>query len=434
MAENRTIDMASEKGNRGEPETQGVQSVQHTQHVFIIGSKSIGQYGGYETFVDRLVSQHKDDKRIKYHVACKANGDGFMDESKLSDVTVTKRNADGTVAEFEYRSAHVFKIKCPNIGPGVAIYYDRAATLYAINYCRENKIEHPIFYILTCRIGLFINSLVKKMKLVGGRYFLNPDGHEWKRAKWSPPIRRYWKWSEKKMVGLADLVICDSVNIEKYIKDEYSSSNPRTTYIAYGADVEKSPLSDDDPKFQSWLHEKGLRAGEYYLVVGRFVPENNFETMIREFMKSHSTRDFALITNTNQAFLDELDRKLGWRRDKRIKFVGTVYDAVLLKKIRECAYGYFHGHSVGGTNPSLLEALGSTELDLLIDVGFNREVGEDAALYWTCEEGNLAKLIDSADKMKPEERERLGTRAKERIRSAYSWEKIGNEYMRVWLS
>lgn len=403
---------------------------QNTRHIFIIGSKSIGQYGGYETFVDRLIGEHENDPSIKYHVACKANGDGYMDESKLSNIKVTKKNADGSVAEFEYKNAHVFKIPCPNIGPAVAIYYDRAAVLYSINYCKENCIEHPIFYILTCRIGLFIGGLVKQIKAVGGMYFLNPDGHEWKRAKWSAPVRKYWKWSEKKMVGLADLVICDSVNIEKYIRSEYGVSN--TTYIAYGADIKKSTLSDTNPKFTGWLEEKGLKVGEYYLVVGRFVPENNYETMIREFMKSNSQKDFAIITNMNDKLRTYLEETLHFSSDSRIKFGGTVYDQQLLKKIRENAYGYFHGHEVGGTNPSLLEALGSTELNLLLDVGFNREVGAEAALYWKKDEGSLAGLIDMADGMQAEERAQYGAAAKARIKSAYSWEFIGSEYKRVW--
>ena len=401
------------------------------QHVFIIGAKSIGQYGGYETFVDRLIGEQENDLSIRYHVAYKANGEGYMDESKLSGITNKKVDKDGNIREFTYKNAHVFMIPCPDIGPAVAIYYDRAAMLYSITYCKKHNIQHPIFYILTCRIGLFIGSLVKKIKEVGGKYYLNPDGHEWKRAKWSPPVRKYWKWSEKKMVGLADLVICDSVNIEKYIQKEYGVKN--TVYIAYGADVEKSELADDDPKFTGWLKEKGLKAGEYYLVVGRFVPENNYETMIREFMKSSSTRDFALITNTNPAFLDELDKKSGWRSDKRIKFVGTVYDKELLKKIREKAYGYFHGHEVGGTNPSLLEALGSTELNLLLDVGFNREVAEDSVLYWNKESGCLMKVIDEADAMSNDERAAYGAAAKDRIKKAYSWSKIGNEYKKVWI-
>jgi len=92
------------------------------QHIFIIGAKSIGQYGGYETFVDWLIGEHEKEENVKYHIACKANGDGYMDESKLSNITVKKKNNDGSVAEFEYKNAHVFKIPCPNIGPAVAIY------------------------------------------------------------------------------------------------------------------------------------------------------------------------------------------------------------------------------------------------------------------------------------------------------------------------
>lgn len=403
---------------------------QNTRHIFIIGSKSIGQYGGYETFVDRLIGEHESEESIKYHVACKANGDGHMDENKLSGVVITKKNDDGSVAEFEYKNAHVFKIPCPNIGPAVAVYYDRAAVKYSINYCKENRIDHPIFYILTCRIGLFIDSLVKQIKAVGGMYFLNPDGHEFLRAKWPKPVRKYWKWSEKKMVKDADLVICDSMNIEKYIKNEYH--HPHTTYIAYGADIKPSILADDDPRVMSWLQEKGLTVGDYYLVVGRFVPENNYETMIREFHRSQSKKDFALITNVNEKFLEELEQKLGWRSDHRIKFVGTVYDRELLKKIRENAYAYLHGHEVGGTNPSLLEAMGSTKLNLLLDVGFNKEVGQSAALYWSKKDGNLADLIDRVDKMDGNERAEYGIRAKERVKTAYSWQFIGNEYKRVW--
>lgn len=402
------------------------------RHVFIIGSKSIGQYGGYETFVDRLICEHENETSIKYHVACKANGDGFMDESKLSGISNVFRDNAGNVIEFEYKNAHVFKISCPNIGPAVAIYYDRAAVLYSLSYCKKHNIQNTVFYILTCRIGLFIGGLVKKIKSVGGKYYLNPDGHEWMRAKWSLPVRKYWKWSEKRMVGLADLVICDSVNIEKYIKSEYD--HPNTTYIAYGADIEPSIISDDDVKLTSWFEEHKLEKFSYYLVVGRFVPENNYETMIREFMRSNSVRDFALITNTNEKFLEELDHKLGWKKDKRIKFVGTVYDKELLKKIRELAYAYFHGHEVGGTNPSLLEALGSTNLNLLLDVGFNREVAQESALYWTKDSGNLAELINKTDKMEVSEIDEYGYKAKERIKQSYSWKFIADEYLESFIT
>ena len=413
-------------------ETNRVRSAdQNAQHIFIIGAKSIGQYGGYETFVERLIGEHATSSTIKYHVACKANGDGYMDETKLSGIRALKKNVYGMITEFEYKNAHVFKIPCPSIGPAVAIYYDREALLYSIQYCRDNQIEHPIFYILTCRIGPFINGLSHRIHALGGKLLLNPDGHEWKRAKWPAPVRRYWKWSEKKMVRCADMVVCDSVNIEKYIRAEYGLEN--TTYIAYGADVEPTSMSDNDPRFVAWLDKNDMRVGQYYLVVGRFVPENNYETMIREFMSSHTEKQFALITNVNEKFLAELEVKLHWKRDRRIRFVGTVYDKELLKKVRECAYGYFHGHEVGGTNPSLLEAMGSTNLNLLLDVGFNREVGQDAALYWTKEENNLSKLIDQVDLFSDPQRKEYGKKKKKRIQNAYSWSFIGEEYRNLWM-
>ena len=191
-------------------------------------------------------------------------------------------------------------------------------------------------------------------------------------------------------------------------------------------------MADNSTQFTDWLQEKSLKSGEYYLVVGRFVPENNYETMIREFMKSKSKKDFAIITNVNDKFLSQLEERLHFRQDQRIKFVGTVYDQELLLKIRENAYGYFHGHEVGGTNPSLLEALGATKLNLLLDVGFNREVAENAALYWTKVPGSLATLIDRCDGMTAERRATLGMEAKERVRSYYSWQFIANQYEKVF--
>ena len=151
-------------------------------------------------------------------------------------------------------------------------------------------------------------------------------------------------------------------------------------------------------------------------------------------MKSHSHKDFAIITNVNDKFLNELEEKLHFRSDKRIKFVGTVYDQELLKKIRENAYAYFHGHTVGGTNPSLIEALGSTDLNLLVDVVFNKEVAEDCALYWSRDNGALAKLIDQADELSADEITKLGQMAKKRVSQEYTWNKICGQYEKVFMN
>lgn len=380
------------------------------QNVFIVGAKNLGNYGGYETFVDKLTEYHKENKEIKYHVAIK----------------------DKEYGEFEKNNARCFKIKVPNIGPAQAIYYDVKALSECCKYIKEHNIYNPIVYILACRIGPFAKHFRKKIHKLGGRLYINPDGHEWMRAKWSAPVRKYWKISEKMMVKQADLLICDSKNIEKYIKETYSQYNPETTFIAYGADIKKSILADDDKKVTDWFKEKEVKPKEYYLVVGRFVPENNYETMIREFMKSNTKKDFVIITNVeHNKFYEELKISTGFEQDKRIKFVGTVYDQELLKKIREQAYAYFHGHEVGGTNPSLLEALASTDLNLLLDVGFNREVAEDGALYWNKGDGNLAGLIDQCEYISETERQDISLKAKKRIEEEYSWKYICDKYFKV---
>lgn len=402
------------------------------QHVYMVGAKSLGAYGGYETFVYKLTEYHQNNKKIKYHIACKANGDGYMDESKLEGAALINDH------EFEFHNAHCFKINVPQIGPAQAIYYDVAALKMCCEHIRKNHIQHPIVYIMACRIGPFARHFYKEINKLGGTVYLNPDGHEWMRAKWSAPIRKYWKISEQMMVKYCDLAICDSVNIEKYIHACYDGKgikgrNPKTTFIAYGADLTLSKLAADDEKLLNWYKEKRLAKKNYYLVVGRFVPENSFEVMIREFMKSHSKKDFALITNVNDKFLNELEEKLHFKRDKRIKFVGTVYDQELLKKIRENAFAYFHGHTVGGTNPSLIEALGSTDLNLLVDVGFNREVAEDCALYWSRDDGSLAKLIDSSDQLNENQIAEMGRKAKARVAAEYTWNKICGQYEEVFV-
>ncbi len=381
------------------------------QHIFIVGSKGIpGAYGGYETFVDKLTQYHQNDPELKYHVACK----------------------DTCNKEEIYHNARCFHIKVPNIGPAQAIWYDVAALKNCCDYIAKHKIQRPIVYILACRIGPFMGHFVRKIHKMGGVVYVNPDGHEWLRAKWPAPVRKYWKISEKLMTKHADLLVCDSKNIESYIRSTYAAYNPATTYIAYGAETRHSQLADDDEKLVQWYADKGLTAKEYYLVVGRFVPENNYETMIREFMQSNTQKVFAIITNVNDKFLAELEEKLHYQKDPRIRFVGTVYDQELLMKIRENAYGYFHGHEVGGTNPSLLEALGCTDLNLLLDVGFNREVAEDAAIYWTKEPGDLAKLIEKADSLSAQKIAELGEKAKKRIATAYSWQFITDEYKRLF--
>ena len=145
-------------------------SRKEVQHVYLVGAKSLGAYGGYETFVYKLTEYHQNKENIKYHVACKANGDGCMDESKFEGVTKINDH------EFELHNAHCFKIDVPQIGPAQAIYYDVAALKACCEHIRKNQTPHPIVYIMACRIGPFAAHFYKEIHKLGGTVFLNPDG------------------------------------------------------------------------------------------------------------------------------------------------------------------------------------------------------------------------------------------------------------------
>ena len=384
------------------------------QNIFIIGSKGIpANYGGFETFVEKL-TQYKKSEDIQYHVAC------------MSDFC----------GETEHNGARCFHIKRLNVGSARAVFYDLKALDEILEYVKREQIENPIIYILACRIGPFIHAYKKKIQQCGGVLYVNPDGHEWKRAKWNGIIKRYWKYSERLMIKNADQVVCDSKNIEEYIQTTYSQYHPKTHFIAYGAEFSSlTETKEEQDMLSAWYQEQGVTQGEYYLVVGRFVPENNYETMLREFMASDTKKDLVLVTNVAKTpFYKKMQRELHFEQDPRIKFVGTVYDQTLLYMIRKHAFAYFHGHEVGGTNPSLLEALASTSLNLLLNVGFNREVAEESALYWIKEQGNLVQLIQKVEQLSQKELDEYDQLSGDRIRTNYSWDTIVDQYEGLFLA
>jgi rhamnosyltransferase len=378
--------------------------------VFLLGSKGIpANYGGFETFIEKL-TLNQIDKSIQYYVSCQFSPEDYVE------------------GMHEHNGAKCFHIKVPDIGPARAVYYDWMSLKWVIHYIENNRIQNAVIFICACRIGPMIAAYTKRIHKIGARLIINPDGHEWMRAKWNAAIKAYWRFSEKLCVRYADFLICDSINIEKYIKEDYAKYNPKTTYIAYGSDTTKSSLADDE-KIVEWYKRWDVQPGQYYVNIARLVPENNYETIVREFMASNTEKSLVIAASLKGSkFFNNLKNKLHFEKDNRIKFVDGIYDQELLKKIRENAYGYIHGHSVGGTNPSLLEALGTLNLNLLYDCGFNVEVGGECALYWSTEEGNLRKLIERADVMSEDEIRILGNKAHTRIQEYFTWGSICKKY------
>ncbi len=378
------------------------------RNIFIIGSKGIpARYGGFETFVENLVKNMEHQEDLFFHVSCL-----------------------GTTEKVDYKNVRCFPVRVPNIGSAKAILYDFFSLRLCIKHIKANGFTNSIIYILACRIGPLLPAYLRALKLLGVQVFVNPDGHEWKRAKWNSFIKWYWKLSERYMVSKADLVICDSLVIEDYIKKEYKKFSPATTYISYGAYLS---TVENSAEYLKWLHEKQSREYGYYLVVGRFVPENNYEYIIKEFMQSPSKKKLIFITNFEKnKFYHRLYKNTHFYKDERIIFGGTIYDPGLLRRIRQGAYGYIHGHEVGGTNPSLLEALASTRLNMVLDVDFNREVADNGALYFSKEVGSLASLIERAEKFSAEELGDYENRSRETIRPKFSWELICHKYTKLF--
>lgn len=373
--------------------------------MFILGSKGVpAKYGGFETFVENL-TLNKINNNIQYYVSCISDKNNF----------------------FLYNDSHCFNIKTPNIGAGKVIYYDLKSLDYAVEFIKNNNLDNVIFYLLGCRIGFWSHRLLKKVKSVNGTLLLNPDGLEWKRDKWILPIKKYLKYSEGKLVNAADIVVCDSNGIKTYIENEYGN-HICSEFIAYGADRVKSTMKDSEFESNDFIRKNNIRKKEYYLSVGRFVPENNFEIMLKGFNKSSTDKDFVLITDVkDNNYYRKIIKDKHIISDPRIKFVGTLYDQELLKKIREQSFAYIHGHSVGGTNPSLLESLAMTDLNLLYDVSFNKEVAEDSGLYFSSPD-ELAFHIDKMDKYDKKTISTFSEKARSRISEIYNWPRIVELY------
>lgn len=381
------------------------------KHVYIIGSRGLPiGYSGYETFVLKLTEYSKNMMDIKYHIACRDEGENGS----------------------EYNNASRFYIKTLNIGNAKAIPYDISAFLYSLCEIKRNHYENAWIYILACRIGPFMAPLVAWAHSMRVNVAVNPDGHEWMRGKWNRFIKRYWKYSERLMVKYADLMICDSIEMERYINEEYSRYYPRTIYLSYGADDIVDYCSNQE--IEGWYQKYGLKAKEYYLIVGRFIPENNYETMIKEFVRSKTNKSLVLITDVKEnEFLQKIRNSTGFENDERIKFVGTVYNRSLINLIRKNAYVYFHGHEVGGTNPSLLEAMACGCAICAVDVSFSREVLRENGIYFSKDEGDLSELINKLDVQTVDSMIAIGHKNMINVRERYNWNNISEEYKKIWL-
>ncbi|HTI11266.1 MAG TPA: DUF1972 domain-containing protein [Puia sp.] len=246
----------------------------------------------------------------------------------------------------------------------------------------------------------------------------NLDGLEWQRTKYSKLTRRFLLYAEKLAVKFSDFYIADSPVIQSYFRDKYGIESE---YIAYGAEL--FPQANGDI-----LREYGVSPGDYFLLMARMEPENNIETILDGFTASDTDKKILVIGNATNKFGKHLQHK--FRDDKRVLFGGVVYDQQKIHSLKFFSRLYFHGHSTGGTNPSLLEAMASKALIAAHDNAFNRQVLGGDALYFSTPR-DITKLVDHTPQGLKEE---LMTRHnQEKIRQEFNWPAIIAHYERYIL-
>lgn len=241
----------------------------------------------------------------------------------------------------------------------------------------------------------------------------NMDGLEWKRTKFSAKVQKFLKKAEKWAVKSSDVLVADSLGIQSYLKEQHQVES---TYIAYGADLFYS--SD-----QSVLEEFQLQKDQYYMLIARMEPENNIETILDGFHQSDSTLPFLVVGKVENSFSKYLIEK--YKDNKNIRFLGGIYDMEKLNNLRFFSSLYFHGHSVGGTNPSLLEAMASHTCIVAHDNIFNKTILEGDALYFSTSEDIKIHIQNEPTS---EEAQAMKQRGQEKIAAQFSWNKIVKSY------
>lgn len=238
------------------------------------------------------------------------------------------------------------------------------------------------------------------------------DGLEWKRTKWSGPGKRYYRAAEALAVRWSDALIADARGIADYYTEEFGAA---TELITYGAPVIDPP--------HDRLAGLGLRPGGYHLVVARFEPENHVAEIVEGYVRSTASQPLVVVGQA--PYSDEYTARVHASGDGRVRFLGGVWDQDLLDVLYRHAATYLHGHSVGGTNPSLLRALGAGAAVGAFDISFNREVLGDAGTYFR-DAADVRGLVEDAEQH-PEQARGRGEQARERA-AGYDWDAVAAAY------
>jgi glycosyltransferase involved in cell wall biosynthesis len=307
----------------------------------------------------------------------------------------------------EWNSVHIVHCYDPESWMGTAGQF-----IYDLNCILDAR--RRSFDILLV-LGYTSSSIWRKWYPGNARIITNMDGWEWKRSKYSPMVRRFLLYAEKLAGEHSDHLVADSPAIFDYLSEKYRTPS---TYIAYGADE----ITDEN---DAVLHAYGLNAFAYHMLMARMEPENNVECILEGLCTGTGNKKILVIGNTATPYGRKILKRFS--NDARVIFIGAVFDPLAVHTLRKYAALYFHGHSVGGTNPSLLEAMASGALVCAHDNAFNRAVlGRDALYFANAED------VAAAGSIAVGEREEMIRANKEKIRTHFNWPGVIIAYHRLF--
>jgi glycosyltransferase involved in cell wall biosynthesis len=246
----------------------------------------------------------------------------------------------------------------------------------------------------------------------------NMDGLEWKRSKYSPKVRWFLKHAEAWAVQTSDFLVADSVGIQQHLRETYGKPS---VYIPYGSHV----FNDPDERV---LRDFGVTPYQYNMLIARLEPENSIDVILESVRKSQTVVPFLVIGKHQTAYGNYLKEK--YQNCDVIKFIGGIYNMNTLNNLRYFSNLYFHGHTVGGTNPSLLEAMGSESLICAHNNIFNRAILNDDALYFS-EIDEIEIIIKNVAKKKYNH---YLENNKQKVVQLYNWNKIISHYEKLFIN
>jgi rhamnosyltransferase len=364
----------------------------------IVGARGIANYGGFETFVSELAPRLVEE--------------GF-------EVYCTCEKDDGMFPEYKGAKLIYFPIEMPSnytVRMIVEFFYD----IYFGFVC-SFKCDVVYFLGFSANIFTFFPRIFRK------KSFVNMAGVEWERSKFDKFEQELLKFFFRLAVIGSNKVIIDNKKLISCIDKKY---HHKTAYITYG--ISEIPEINWDQKVADSYTRSKILSGEYWLVVARLQPDNNIETVLKGFINSKSNKVLVVVGSfsSDETYKKVIKTILENKQDKRIIFTGGIYDQDHLNMFRQNCFGYIHAHSIGGTNPSLLEAMIMKNIIVAHDNQFNREVAGDTVVYF--ENNNDLKHKIEKVESNLEDYIKLEENTYNRVKTVYSWDGIVNKYNKLF--